>query len=371
MLLPVLLAPACQSAPAGQTSFVGSAPPPTTAEGDSTEPGSTGSTGSTSSTGTTGDAVSGGDATSEPARDLPAPDFGDGTPAGCRGKIDFLFVISRVGWMWVEQDQLAAAFPAFIATIESKFADFDYHIMVIDGDGETLGEWGWGDYACGAACPDLATCKRGDPCCPDEDPKGYPCCETLDYPCDLLEQVSQCDWMWGAGSVFPAGNFAANHPCPIDGGRRYLRKGQTDLAGTFACIASVGTSGRGALGQAMTAALQPEMNAPGGCNKGFLRDDALLMVTFIDNGIDSKHWESEGYVFQWDEALRDAKHGDEHAIVLLATQNAPCDPHDRICQLVEMFPHHHHAGSQPDYGLAFATAAELVDTACAGFVPPG
>jgi hypothetical protein len=112
-----------------------------------------------------------------------------------------------------------------------------------------------------------------------------PCCGAPDYPCQQLDLVTACDRMWGAGEVFPAGsNGEANKPCPIDGGRRYLVKGQSNLEETFECIATVGASGWTSLGQALVAAVQdgdPMHNKLGSCNPGFLRDDALLMVTFI------------------------------------------------------------------------------------------
>src|SRR5688572_372660 len=56
------------------------------------------------------------------------PDF-EPTPVGCKGKIDFLFLVARDPLMRERQAQLTAAFPQFIETIEAKFADFDYHIM--------------------------------------------------------------------------------------------------------------------------------------------------------------------------------------------------------------------------------------------------
>jgi hypothetical protein len=59
------------------------------------------------------------------------PDFG-GQPIGCQGKIDFLFVISSWYSMKANQVQLQEAFPAFTAMLEDEFADFDYHIMVVD-----------------------------------------------------------------------------------------------------------------------------------------------------------------------------------------------------------------------------------------------
>jgi hypothetical protein len=269
--LPLLVLGACQAPTSDSSAF-------TTTPGITTVPdgSSSGSSSSSSSSGTstTDDSGSGGgsaDTTTEPARDLGGvPDFGDGTPAGCKGKIDFLFVISRGQTMASRQAQLALAVPQFIDAIESKFDDFDYHIMVVDGDGENNdnGE-GWGDLSCNEVCPNLA-CKIGQDCCEwgsDED-VGKPCCPDPNYPCEDLDLVTACDWAWGAGTVFPAGPDTADKPCPIDGGRRYLVKGQTDLDETFACIANVGIERLEALGQALTAAVQKPINEPGGCNAG-------------------------------------------------------------------------------------------------------
>ncbi len=220
-----LLLAACQPSPATATGF-GSTPEVTTTT--TTAAGSTSSPGSTTSS-DTGSAEGNAASMSEPVRDLGGtPDFGNDSPAGCKGKIDFLFMISRSANMRYRQEQLAVAFPEFIKTIQSRFHDFDYHIMVVAGDD------GWGNTACNEICPDLA-CKVADGCCPwgDANHKGDPCCDAPDYPCDEFDLVSTCDRMWGTGEVFPAGvNGEANKPCPIDGDRRYLVKGQSDLKGT-------------------------------------------------------------------------------------------------------------------------------------------
>jgi hypothetical protein len=284
--------------------------------------------------------------------------------------------------MSYRQEQLALAVPQFIDTIEVKFADFDYHIMVIDGDGPPPGDGHWGSSTCNEVCPNLA-CKIGEDCCPitNGNLKGQPCCDDPNYPCDKLHLVTECDEAWGAGTVFPAGTFTADKPCPIDGGRRYLVKGQKDLDDTFACIARVGDSGYFALGQALTAAMQGPINDIGGCNQGFLRDDALLMVTLIDNGTDEEGGpgSSEGSPPEWAQAVIDAKHGDENSVVMLNIGGCDCAPHegvcqlnDRNCELTKMFPYHFQVSVLvDDYGPAFLAAASLVETACAGFVVPG
>ena len=355
---------------------VASTASPTTASPGSTSEGTSEGSGATGTGGATGASSTGEVSTTEESGvssggtlvlDVGVEkDVSDPTPAGCQGKIDVLFVISSTWAMQPSQDKLVAAFPKFIATIEGKFADFDVHLMVIEGDGE------WGLDYCDADCPVL-DCTVGQACCPFSpcigcNPpvhKGATCCPIPAYPCGLLDEVNACDNTMGAGMRFPAGRDSSNQPCPIAGGRRYLTQDQPDLAGTFACIARVGTSGSSKLGEAMTEALQAPINKPGGCNAGFLRKDALLLVTFI-GGFD---YLSKGEPSDWAAAVLAAK-GDPGAVVMLEITNPECPEYDRICHLVKMFPYHliKHL-THDDYGAAFAEAADLVEEACADFIP--
>ena len=312
-----------------------------------------------------------GETTTQPVLDLGTmPDLGDGNPVGCKGKIDLLFVISRTWLMAGRQAQLVEAFPKFIETIESKFDDFDYHIMVVDGDDE------WGSYNCNEVCPAL-DCKVGDPCCSvNHEPKwiGKPCCDVEDFPCGYFDGLPDCETRIGAGTLFPAGSGASNKLCPIDGGRRYMIKGHKDLADTFACVAQIGATGGGKLGEALTAAMQKNINGPGGCNDGFLREDALLMVTFIQTNPDAGGGllESDGYAEDWAKAVLDAKHGDAKSVVMLTFANPNWEPYDQIWKMARMFPYYKVDRSDvDDYSPAFEEATTLVETACAGFVVPG
>ena len=280
---------------------------------------------------------------------------------GCGGKIDFLFVISRQHNLDDIQAQLIDAFPKFIDTIGSKFDDFDFHIMVA----ETGVEWGE-TYPCNSVCPDLS-CLRGDPCCDEDLPKGELCCTVPDYPCEHLDLLTECDGTVGAGVIFPAGHNASNKPCKVDGARRYLAKEQGDLSETFACIAQVGTGGGNQVGAGLASAVDPLMNAPGGCNDGFLRDDALLVVTMVTPGLDDS---KTGTVKEWYEAVVSAKNGDPGAIVMLLLGNPECPDYDDTCKLATKFPNVVIEDVEAlDYGPAFVEATAIAEEACKVLVP--
>jgi len=288
-------------------------------------------------------------------------DAGSNTPLGCQGKIDFLFVMSRSGLLDDVQEQFVASLPLFIDTIAAKFADFDYHIMVVDGSDT------WGSVLCNGACPDVLTCKVGDPCCLATNPVGKLCCATPNYPCDQLDLVTECDNTIGAGLIFPAGYLASNKLCKLESGKRYITKGQSNLSETFTCTARAGLAGGSKVAEALVNAVGPELNAPGGCNDGFLRDDALLMVTMLTTGSD---YDSPGTPKEWYEAIVAAKGGDPKAIVMLLLANPLCPDFDRPCKMAEMLPYWHVVDIEAeDYSPGFDAATDLVEAACEELIP--
>jgi hypothetical protein len=145
--------------------------------------------------------------------------------------------------------------------------------------------------------------------------------------------------------VFPAGTFSSNKLCPIDVQRRYMVKGEPNLEDTFACVAQVGVSGHGRLGQALTAAMQKGINDPGGCNPGFLRKDALLMVTLISNIGDrgGAGWiprvrRRSGPRRCW----TPSRASPSRLSCSTSDGTIPeCDKQDGLCTLAKMFPYHH------------------------------
>lgn len=290
--------------------------------------------------------------------DMGMPDFGDTKPAGCEGRIDFLFVISSEGTMKSSQEKLAAAAPGFIATIQEQFSEFDTHVLVANT------RPGWGVFDCSLCMDD---------CNPMGEP---PICGAMLTPCD--KKV-------GAAVTFPAGANASNRRCELDGDFRYIVSGQQDMTDAFTCIAKVGTAGSGIAGQAMVAALQPEMNDPDdylACNRGFLRDNALLVVTIIQDGYDEK---SLGTVDEWITALRTAKHDDEDAFAVLVLTTDVDVGYQQLCwpnlydmnknrlRLLAEGVEHGFIDSicMDDFVPFFAEHADDLVELCDDFVPPG
>ena len=298
------LLPGCGDGVASSSFTSGPHPVTSTASSSSTSGStSTGSSGSTIGEDSGSGAVSASGTTTGNMSTLdmgPIPDFG-AQPIGCQGKIDFLFVISSYYNMKTVQVQLQEAFPAFTSMLADEFADFDYHIMVVDSAANALLE---------PVCDDCYMCIGCKmPGCADFG--GPP-----DYPCDEIK--TECDVMTGAG-VTITGNFGAtNKRCELFGGNRYIIKGEPDPTAAFKCIATVGEGPKTDLPMtSMQAALKPDM-VSGGCNDGFLRKDALLAVVILNGDQDNG---TPGTPQDWYEALVAAKGGNEEAIVTLVLSN--------------------------------------------------
>jgi len=339
--------PEITTLPAGSETSAADSSTSTPSQDSST---STSSEASSTSTGTSGGTV----------WDMGMPDFGPTQPAGCEGKIDFLFAISAGGTMKNDQERLLVSFPGFMAAIQEQLPDFDSHILVANPNPKP----GW-------LMDDCSLCT--DDC----DPQGQPpvCGATL----------TACDKKIGAGVTYPAGTDASNRRCDPAGGLRYIVSGEQDLAETFACMAKVGSGGAGRTGEAMVAALQPAMNDPDdeyACNRGFLREDALLVVTIIQDDYDEY---SAGEVWEWIAALRAAKNYDDDAfMVLVLTTDVDvgyqqlCFPNqyvedkNRLRLLAEGVEHGFIDSICLDnYAPFFAEhVSHLVDL-CDDFVPPG
>lgn len=271
---------------------------------------------------------------------------GGGATQGCT-KVDFLFVIDNSVSMNDEQDALVASFPGFMDTIQNTVAaSSDYHVLVADTD-----EWG----RCNTANPWTGATPASTTCN------------------DYVESTvfEECDRVRGAGVVHPAGELASNTKCDVYGGNRYIVRDDPDPAATFACVAKVGTAGHPSERpmEAIVGAVSTELNGAQGCNAGFLRPDAILVVTFIS---DDANYEDTGTPQSWYDAVVAAKGGNADAVVVLGLtpyEGGTAGAHWH--EFIGLWGARGLEGSValPDYTPFFSEAVALIDDTCDDFVP--
>ncbi|MBL9104981.1 MAG: hypothetical protein JNL82_28810 [Myxococcales bacterium] len=351
-----------------ETGFSGGSQPVTSASG-STSIGdsstSTSSSGSTS-TGSSGSTSTGEDSASADAASTVAasagtwdmgtpPDF-DPAPVGCKGKIDFLFVISSHFEMTKYQDRLKAAFPVFVGLLEQELADFDYQIMVVDAGTSAL--LGPKCYDCELQC---GACQVPD--CPE------------DYPCGPFVE---CDIIEGAGVTIMANFDASNKRCELATEHRYITKADAaTLEESFTCIATLGAGPKTPVAaRVMVSALEPDL-LEGGCNDGFVRPDALLVVVVVQANQETL---SPGTPANWYDTLVSVKGGNEEAVVVLVISD-DSDVRGGVCPdaglgannlrlFAETAAHGRFLSRcEGDYGPFFEQGAALALDQCAMLVP--
>ena len=336
--------------------------------GSSDSMSSTGTAGSTGSTGASGASEdSSTTATLDTSTGSAPPDLPGfetlGPAQGC-GKIDVLFVVGDGSYGSEEAGIKSAkavqdSTNGFIAAMQEQAADYDLHVMVVKGD---------------PAWPSTNGPKQ---CCTEEK-----LCDALGpYPCDVNQvDNTECDGTLGAGVRYPTGFMASNRDCELADGRHYITEAQEDFPTAFDCVINVGRSGakQPYLG-AMVKAVGPTLNAPDGCNAGFLRPDAMLVVVILAASWDETPTGTpEGFAA----SLIAAKDGYVDGIVVVGVlrsvdyqgvnQCAGDTPDDVARQMVEQFPNHV-LGSYcaPDMGVHLSKALDVIDAACERFTPPG
>ncbi len=284
------------------------------------------------------------DATTEPTTDDPTSST---TGPGECSQIDFIFAIDNSVSMEGEQAALNAAFPQFIDTIMSEVTTTDYHIMVVDTDAETR--------------------------CTPEACSGNPHETCNNYAC-MTDQFVPCDNIRGAGVLHPAGDLASNTKCEPFGGKRYIIEGEPSMVDTFVCMATVGTAGHPSERpmDALVEAVSEPLNMAGGCNEGFLRDDAILVLTFIsdDPNVEDQNSAMEAY-----EAIIAAKGGDLDRTVVLGLiigQDVGCPASNKPnagnhwIEFINMFGERGIAGPvcSDDYNTFFLDAVATIADTC-------
>lgn len=335
----------------------GEAPDPTD---DPTDDSASGSSGSTSgSGGSTSEGTGGAESSSTSGDGESESDSDDtfGTTTGvdpvvkCQA-VDFLFVIDNSVSMGAEQEALVGAFPGFMDTITTELeAGSDFHVMVLDTDA-------WG--RCNTA---------NEPSFDGQSPTHSTCNDYVE-----MTEFDVCDGVRGAGVVHPAGDGATNALCTPSSGSRFIDNTEPDLGGMFACMATVGLAGHPSERpmNAIQAAFEPGGDAEA-CNEGFLREDALLVVTFIS---DDPGTEDDGAPMDWYDDLVAAKGGDPAGVVVLGLGPGgdECgNGGNHWLEFVELWGergiHGPVCGSAEEYVQFFQDSVAVIDQACEEFVP--
>jgi hypothetical protein len=322
------------------TTGLDSSPNVTTGSESTTALGDASTTLDTADGDTAAPGVDSGSTTSGPPEDPPIvfdlgiqPDAPVLDPLGCGG-IDFLFVVDNSGSMTVQQAQLLNSFNGFIGAIQNSIEQTSsYHVGVITSDNYIGNATG---------------------------------CQTIG---DLVTQT--------------AGSQSSNSVCePFAEGGRFATE-QDNLPVKFPCMAQVGTTGS-PIEQPVTAtiaALDPAKAEPGGCNEGFLREDAILVVVIVTDDpvipfdVDDAHPNTD--TSGWHDAVLAAKAGDPEAVVVIGFvpwTNISCTGSEspNLIGFVESFGEQGVLASvcEPDYGPIFAEAISTIETTCAEFDPP-
>jgi hypothetical protein len=273
-----------------------------------------------------------------PPRVFELPPLPTAFDRGCR-KIEFLFVIDNSDSMEDEQSNLATSFPGFVGVMRQVLEATDFHIMVVATGGDRE----------------------------DEDEPAL--------------DAEDCEEIQGAGRR----RSGEGVDCGIQGGLPFMVDQQSELEATFSCLAQVGTDGPAIERpmDAVLAATSAALNAPGRCNAGFLRDDAVLVVTFITDEEDRR---SDGDPADWRQTLLDVKYRNDDALVLLGLVGdnnveggllgGPCGGRDadgsaRLQEFVNSVDGVLGSVCAPDYTPFFQTSVGLIDSACSDFVTPG
>ncbi len=278
---------------------------------------------------------------------------------GACEKVDLLFVIDNSGSMEDEQEHLVASFPGFVSTMQAQLADAEsYHVAVVTSDSYRY---------------DAVTCN----------PFGY-----------------------GTFVVQTGGDHSSSQNCGPFAGGRFMTEAD-DLATRFGCAAKVGIEGSGDE-KPMTALIEGLQAgaSDGGCNGGFLRDDALLVVVIITDENDDFETEtlvcspertvqpqsgSSGDPDKWFDSVVALKGGIESNVVVLSLVGpdgddacepldkcainggvAGAEPSDRILAFTRKFTHSFVGPvCSPTYDTFFQEATNVIQTACETFTPAG
>lgn len=288
---------------------------------------------------------------------------------GCKG-IDFLVVVDNSLSMSDEQINLANSFPKFLNTIKKsvKTSATEFNVLVADTDSD----------GCEFICDAGSEYRCG--------PWGAFNCSTYEKPSSM-----SCENALGSGRR----KSGLGIDCKVNGDKRYFDSSQSDSDEVFRCLGQQGVGGDPAERpiDAMLAAVSDEMVGKGGCNEGFIRDDAILVVVLItdeeDDGDEDELGGSANNPEDWHKQLLKAKGGDKGGVVVVGlvgdtgTDDGICqelkpggrvgaERSPRLIEFVESFDKYGRWGSvcAHDYSPFLQEVVDLITESCEEFDPP-
>lgn len=271
--------------------------------------------------------------------DLGAPAPGatdDGKDKPCPN-VDVLFVIDNSGSMSDKQVRLANSFPGFAAAIQSRLpAAKSINVGVVATSAYYSGQ--------------PQTC--------------------------LIKTTS--------------GPESSNQECLKNETAPWLRGHDPNFKTKFSCVAKVGAGGDNdeTPVKSMLGALGPETNNAGGCNQGFSRPDALLVLVVISDEDDVRENDCDDFYHQgtcgsggtpseWRDRIVALKGGHpENVVVLSLLSRKAGDCSNTIgvnlASFTKRFDKNGFVGDvcMATYDQFFADSLPVIDQACVSFVPP-
>jgi hypothetical protein len=275
---------------------------------------------------TEGSSGVGASSNTDPSSESNATSSATTTVAGVCEAVDILFVVDSSPSMDAVYDRLTASFDGIVESVTTAFGDASLHVGVI----QTSEFWPFGPYS----------------------------------DCQSLGELIIT---------------TATTECTPGNGAGFFTDEDDDLATALPCILDVGLYPQGEQPvSAAIEALSDDQAAPGACNEGFLRDEAVLGIFFItndppiDGDNDDAHPDAD--TSMWYEQLLAAKDGDQTAVAvtgIVAMEPIDCIVSDaaentNIIELIDEFGAHGLRSSvcEPDWGPAFEAGIELLAHTC-------
>jgi hypothetical protein len=301
-------------------------------------------------------------------------------------KIDFLFVVDNSRSMEDEQIHLTESFPGFIEGITEQVSLEDYRIMVVKSDSNSKVASSCTGGAC--TCEGVST-PPNEECCIDRclSEVNMTCAEKA---CTEFPEERACPDRLGTGVTTDQNGMS----CNFASGSNYILADQPNISDTFACAATVGIAGNyGELMiDSMLRALSEDNLEAGGCNEGFIREDAILVITLITDEEEKTTTQDQGSMGDppdWKARVMAVK-GDNETAVLVAgfigdtgQPGAICEPmtgnsvdgaqeSPRLREFVTSFGDEHSllaSVCEPDYAPAFKEMVDKIAVACDNWTP--